>query len=62
MSEPIPTYLDRSQVMRLIGLGETETDRAFATLATYRVTDRRVRVRHDELVEWMETHRQEAAA
>jgi hypothetical protein len=52
-----PLYLDRAQVRRYMGLGDTEVERAFRALPVYRLSMRRVRVRRDELIDWIETHR-----
>jgi hypothetical protein len=56
---PLPLYLDRAQVRQFMGLGDTEVERAFRALPVYRLSMRRVRVRRDELIEWIETHRLE---
>ena len=54
---PPPLYLDRAQVRRFMGLGDTEVERAFRALPVYRLSMRRVRVRRDELIDWIEKHR-----
>jgi len=40
-----------------MGLGNTEVERAFRALPVYRLSMRRVRVRRDELIDWIERHR-----
>ncbi len=55
-----PLYLDRAQVRQFMGLGNTEVERAFRALPVYRLSMRRVRVRRDELIEWIERHRMES--
>jgi hypothetical protein len=57
-----PLYLDRAQVRQFMGLGETEVERAFRALPVYRLSMRRVRVRRDELIDWIEKHRLEGPA
>lgn len=52
-----PLYLDRAQVRQFMGLGDTEVERAFRALPVYRLSMRRVRVRRDELIDWIERHR-----
>ena len=59
---PPPLYLDRAQVRQFMGLGDTEVERAFRALPVYRLSMRRVRVRRDELIEWIERHRMETPA
>jgi hypothetical protein len=54
---PTPLYLDRAQVRQFMGLGDTEVERAFRALPVYRLSMRRVRVRRDELIDWIEKHR-----
>lgn len=61
-AEEPPLYLDRAQVRRFMGLGDTEVERAFRALPVYRLSMRKVRVRRDELIEWIERHRLEAPA
>ncbi|HTI35702.1 MAG TPA: hypothetical protein VL422_18645 [Miltoncostaea sp.] len=56
-AEEPPLYLDRAQVRRFMGLGDTEVERAFRALPVYRLSMRKVRVRRDELIEWIERHR-----
>jgi hypothetical protein len=56
---PPPMYLDRAQVRQFMGLGDTEVERAFRALPVYRLSMRRVRVRRDELIAWIEGHRLE---
>jgi hypothetical protein len=56
---PPPLYLDRAQVRQFMGLGDTEVERAFRALPVYRLSMRRVRVRRDELIDWIEQHRLE---
>ena len=59
IEQPPPLYLDRAQVRQFMGLGDTEVERAFRALPVYRLSMRRVRVRRDELIEWIEQHRLE---
>lgn len=61
-SAPVPLYLDRAQLRLFLGLGKQEIERAFRELAVYRASERRVRLKRDDVIDWMETHRQEAAA